>query len=38
VKGVYGNGVITLTELAPLREKQEVVVLIPEDGEMRREA
>ena len=33
VKGVYENGVITLTELAPLKEKQEVMVLIPEDGE-----
>lgn len=34
VKGVYENGVVTLVESAPLKDKQEVTVLIPdEEGE-----
>ena len=33
VKGIYENGAVTLVEPAPLKDKQEVTVLIPDEGE-----
>jgi len=33
IKGTYENGVVTLKEPAPLKDKQEVTILIPEEGE-----
>lgn len=33
VKGVYENGVVTLSDGARLKDKQEVTVLVPEEGE-----
>jgi hypothetical protein len=38
VTGVYEGGVVTLTEPAPLKEKQKVTVLIPEEREATPEA
>jgi hypothetical protein len=33
VKGIYQNGVVTLAQPAPLKDKQEVTVLVPDEGE-----
>lgn len=33
VKGIYENGVISLLEKVPLQAKQEVLVLVPEQGD-----
>jgi len=33
VKGIYQNGVVTLAQPTPLKDKQEVTVLVPDEGE-----
>ena len=34
VKGIYENGVISLLETVPLKDQQEVTVLVPDDGDV----